>query len=94
MDEIKDYTPDALEWANGWSAYLRGDEESIESLARSFDGFAKEQLQAVTAKIEQVYQLLQNDTPSGAAAYLPAGGAECEELVDAALDILRTLRAP
>lgn len=39
--------------------------------------------------ITKAYALLQNDDTTGAAAHLPAGGVECERLVDEALDILR-----
>jgi hypothetical protein len=39
--------------------------------------------------IKSAYELLNNETPEGALAHLPAGGVECERLVEKAVAILK-----
>lgn len=49
----------------------------------------KEAFEEHRGTIQKLYDLLHNDTPhGGAASHLPAGGLDCERMVDEALDIL------
>ena len=47
----------------------------------------------LVSALESAYRLLQADDPTGALAQLPAGGAQCEELVEQAVAIIRTALA-
>ena len=43
----------------------------------------------LVSALKSAYRLLQDDDTTGALAHLPAGGAQCEELVQQAVAIIR-----
>lgn len=75
-------------WAHTYEVmYLARDDEHLRlNIARAILAERKRN----SALLQQLYDLLHNDTPyGGAACFLPAGGNEAERLVDEANDLLR-----
>jgi hypothetical protein len=61
---------------------------SVEAIAMFISAAEQRGMEMERPTIDAVHDILRADDRYGALAYLPAGGVECEEMVEKAVDLL------